>query len=415
MKYTYCLVFMLYACVSWAGAQKVHPLSVGSSMPVVSLTHIVNAPYTKAKLTYPKNKIVLLDFFATWCGSCINALPHLDSLQKQLGDSLEIWVVMQQSATSARALLKTNPKLRSLRLPIITGDSLLGSLFPHRLLPHEVWIQDGKVKAITLPDLVTVANIRTMLKGLPVHLPLKQDILDFDRNIPLLENGNGGSTSDILYKSMITRELKGVGSMQGLGKEANSQRHYFINRPLLNLYQFAYGFPFNRLIIETKDSLAYKDAHGRYLLFSYEITAPALTSETVIKKWMADDLNKLGKVYGSMQQRQTLCFVIARTTDSILCKTRGGKTQVQKDTSGNNMVYTNVPLTRIINDYTPSFKPTANIPIIIDETGIKSNIDLMIPVSVLKDITRLNKALEPYGLSVKKEVRGIDMFVLGDK
>jgi hypothetical protein len=312
-------------------------------------------------------------------------------------------------------MLKTNPKAGSVHLPFITGDSILGALFPHRLLPHEVWLQDGKVKAITLPELVTAANIRALLKGQSVQLPLKQDMMDFNRDNPLLENGNGGTAADILYKSTLTHELKGVGSMQGVIRETNSQRRYYINRPLLSLFQVAFGFPSNRLLLEAKDTLTYKDAHGEPLLFAYEIVVPSHTPENQVKTWMAEDLNRQGKVYGSMQKREIPCYIITKISEKILCETIGGQRSVRKDSSGSYMVYTNVPLTRIIDDYTHSFNPTTLLPILIDETGIKSNIDVTIPVAALQDINRLKVVLMPYGFTVTKAVRELDMFVLRDK
>lgn len=416
MTRIYCLLASLCLWANTITAQKIRPLSIGDRVPDISLSQVLNAPFSSSKLSYPKNKIVILDFFATWCGSCINALPHLDSLKKQMGDSVEIWVVMQQPATTARAFLKTNKKTGSVRLPFITGDSTLNALFPHRLLPHEVWIKEGMVKAITLPGLVTATNIRAMLNGLPVvNLPLKCDVLDFNRDAPLLENGNGADLSGLLYKSTFSRELKGVGSMQGEHLENDAIRRYYINRPLLNLYQVAWGFASNQLLLETTDTLAFKDIHGEPLLFAYEITAPTLTPEKLVKAWMAEDLNRQAKVYGSIEKRQVACYIISKTTDKLVCETKGSKKNVKKDDSGNNLVFTNVPLKRIIEEYTYSFNPITSLPIVLDESGLQSNVDLIIPIAVLKDITRLKDTLIPYGLTLTKEVRELDMFVLRGK
>lgn len=332
-----------------------------------------------------------------------------------MGDSVEIWVVMQQPATTARAFLKTNKKAGAVRLPFITGDSTLNALFPHRLLPHEVWIMEGMVKAITLPGLVTATNIRAMLNGSPINLPLKRDMLDFNRDLPLLENGNGADLSVLMYKSTFTQELKGVGSMQGEHLENDAIRRYYINRPLLNLYQVAWGFASNQLLLETTDTLAFKDIHGEPLLFAYEITVPTLTPEKLVKAWMAEDLNRQAKVYGSIEKRQVACYIISKTTDKLVCETKGGKKNVKKDDSGNNLVFTNVPLKRIIEEYTYSFNPTTSLPIVLDESGLQSNVDLIIPIAVLKDITRLKDTLIPYGLTLTKEVRELDMFVLLSK
>ena len=37
-----------------------------------------------------EGRVVLLDFFATWCGPCISEIPHLRSLHEEFGDDLVI-------------------------------------------------------------------------------------------------------------------------------------------------------------------------------------------------------------------------------------------------------------------------------------------------------------------------------------
>ncbi|UCE44087.1 MAG: TlpA family protein disulfide reductase [Candidatus Bathyarchaeota archaeon] len=37
-----------------------------------------------------RGKVVLLDFFATWCGACVDAIPHLKSLHGEFGEDLII-------------------------------------------------------------------------------------------------------------------------------------------------------------------------------------------------------------------------------------------------------------------------------------------------------------------------------------
>jgi thioredoxin 1 len=36
------------------------------------------------------NKVVIADFFATWCGPCKMLMPVIDDLSKDLGDKVEI-------------------------------------------------------------------------------------------------------------------------------------------------------------------------------------------------------------------------------------------------------------------------------------------------------------------------------------
>lgn len=54
-------------------------------------------------------KVVLLDFFATWCSDCISQIPHLKSLQAEFGEDLVIISI------SVSPSFDTDEKLRQFR------------------------------------------------------------------------------------------------------------------------------------------------------------------------------------------------------------------------------------------------------------------------------------------------------------
>lgn len=74
-----------------------HPPRIGSAAPDFTLT---DSQRTVA-LSQLRGKPVVLNFWATWCPPCIDEMPSLVQLQKQLGDKVTILAVSEDADDSA--------------------------------------------------------------------------------------------------------------------------------------------------------------------------------------------------------------------------------------------------------------------------------------------------------------------------
>lgn len=77
------LVFAAAFAVGIASAQP----KVGKPVPTFKMTDLAGKIHTPASL---KGKVVLLDFWATWCGPCKMASPAMNNLQKKFGNKLMV-------------------------------------------------------------------------------------------------------------------------------------------------------------------------------------------------------------------------------------------------------------------------------------------------------------------------------------
>jgi len=95
-------------------------------------------------LSAMRGKVVLLDFWASWCAPCLVELPHLAALKKRNAGRLEIiGVAMDDSEANARDALKRFP----VNYPVVMGDLPLAKLYGGVLGLPEVYLigRDGKV------------------------------------------------------------------------------------------------------------------------------------------------------------------------------------------------------------------------------------------------------------------------------
>ena len=179
MKKTIQIIVLAALCLflSSAAQAQTKPLKVGYQLPDITINNIINYKSSSAKLSDFRGKLLILDFWATWCGSCIKKFPLLDSMQVAHNDKLQVLLVSSRSSgdTPAKisALLEKhqNAAGKDFKLPVALGDTVLKALFPHSSLPYYVWIgPGGKVIAITSSAGLTAANIFAALKNESIPL-----------------------------------------------------------------------------------------------------------------------------------------------------------------------------------------------------------------------------------------------------
>ena len=85
-------LFLLTGCSSGS-----HPPRIGNTAPDFTIT---DSQRTVA-LSQLRGKPVVLNFWATWCPPCIEEMPSLVQLQKQMGDKVTILAVSEDADEGA--------------------------------------------------------------------------------------------------------------------------------------------------------------------------------------------------------------------------------------------------------------------------------------------------------------------------
>jgi peroxiredoxin len=144
MPYRACAPFLL-VCVCLlmtACTHKQVPASMGTPAPDFSLPDASGAPI---RLSAYKGKVVLLDFWATWCHGCKTEIPWYVEFQNKYRDAglSAIGVSMDADGwKSVKPFLAEN----KLNYPVVIGNDNLGAQFGLLNMPLTLLIdREGKI------------------------------------------------------------------------------------------------------------------------------------------------------------------------------------------------------------------------------------------------------------------------------
>jgi uncharacterized protein (TIGR03435 family) len=185
-SFTGLFLLLLAVFFNTAAAQPTKGLKVGDAAPDLRLTKLLKAPAgTKGSLNELKGKVVVLEFWATWCSPCIPAIDHLSQIATKYKDKPVqfIFVTDEDEKRASWFLQKRSP----------TGwiglDENRHTIEAYQFvgIPHTVVIDsDGKIAAITSPKDVTETALNDLLSGKKISLPLKQAVaedLEWDKDL----------------------------------------------------------------------------------------------------------------------------------------------------------------------------------------------------------------------------------------
>lgn len=402
MQKTIMLIFaivIIYSCKQDTIPVNETEAQIGFKVPNIAFKQLLNDTETQSSLYDYTEDLIILDFWATWCGPCITSFPKMSKLQEEFGTQLKVIAVTDESPERIEAFLKNRPQQFSMA---IDNDTSINSYFTHVYIPHYVILDKNKVvKAIVDSDFITKENITKLISGEEVTFKEKKENISFDPNKPL-----GTTDKPIVYQSTLLPYDPNMQGMTNIGS-LSSNRLFALNTTFTSMLRTAYQYSYNR----TKEILKHPEKHTfvKENRYSYEMLYPDHLYEQRLEL-MKNDITMLSGLSAKIETQITDVYILQKVPNTKM-NIPISIQQPNPDRSvryGEGITLQGEPMERLRAYY----EEVIRFPV-VDETGYNKVYDIVVKWYEENQKQGLDE-LTKYGLELKKAKRPIDFLILSD-
>jgi len=310
-----------------------------------------------------KGKLILLDFWATWCPSCIEGFPHLEDVLAINKDEIAVLLVNStQTKDTQKRVQDLKKKYKTAygfqtSLPYLFGDTIFQQLFPHNAVPHVVWInKDGILVANTYANALSKENITAVLHT--GNADFHQKKMRTNKEVALITNEmlNNGFYAGSVFQTY----QEGLDASSGnYSFDGNRTRYQLLNLRFSQLVALAFqkelkGIPWRHWQFATSSGVKPKQrllTPNRYEnSFCYEMVVLDSLPKSRAKHFFAEDFKKFFGIKLSVENKPTDVWRVSFNSAAEKVRSKGGVPEVFLGDSRTEMKFRNIPLELLVDN-----------------------------------------------------------------
>jgi peroxiredoxin len=391
-------IFTLFAVLLFISSSSFSQIvKIGDAVPDYQFEKVLNYSKPSINLREAKGKILIIEFWGTWCGPCIPALEHLNELQKKFKEDIMVVGISDDTEERLNKFLSKRP----VTVPLVSDPMNKSAKFFKIPSVPMTFIVDkmGKIIAITHPDEITEAKVKDLIADKKVELQVNDgrifsDADPFGVDLKTIFSFIAKPMIDTIPGSAL-KVGKGIFEKRRLST-INMTTDFFIKK----IFQKTNT---STLILTDKKQFEFKPENR----FCYDIIVPEEDKESFYKI-AQDEVSRRLKYKIYTEEKITEVFVLRKTSESNVLK----PSQIKYKPT-----YSYGKRTRLnvdggeIKDLIEFLEQELKKPI-IDETGLKEKYDYTVDWASMDE---LMKELQNIGLTLEKTQRPIEMLVITDK
>ena len=402
------------------GLPKIESLQVGDKVPEYIWhlpINVGNHPEGRSTVTLNdyRGKLILIDFWATWCKACIEGFPKLERIKERFGDDIEILLVnCQQTKDSLENVKLFFEKYKANfsympKLPYVVSDTVFQQLFPHFAIPQHAWINsEGNYIASTSASDADFDMLSALIKGDRSGV---EQFVDYDRLS--VEPKLYVDTTDVFKASALLRYDRSPYSLKTRFTVGEFSVRQAVDKTLFSLIQVAFnkefkGIPRTQWYIEEELSDEIKNqikspgkSDDRYI---FQLVQRTSGKPIDLPSQLKSDIQQLFNLNVEQKNGALDVYVVRATPEIDQKKSSGGVSESQMDKRLGTVFFKNVDLANVLG----AFNRHLSLPMVQDSIP-SLRVDFVLPKAI-EDMNEdeIISYLRANGLDVVETRRVID-------